>query len=165
MSLFAPLLLLAVLVLGVFTASNWGLLITPGTLSFVVFSVEAPLGIVMLGILLAFMALFGLYVLSLRTAMLLEARRHAQEFKAQRDLAERAEASRLTALRAQLDQEFAHLRDTIQDSAAQAVQRDAALEQTLTQSLAEASNGLSAYVGMVDDKLNRLLPNPDAPSR
>ena len=130
------LLAIGVVLLFVFAIANWSLLTAPATLSFLLFSFEGPLGVILLGAMLVLVTLAAVYVLSLRTAMLMEMRRHTKELEAQRKLADSAEASRFTELSARID----------------------ALEAKLLQALGETSNSMSAYIGEVDDKLDRLLP-------
>lgn len=146
-------ILVALFLLAVFTLANWSVLTATTTLSFIVFSLEGPLGVILLGAILVLVALFVLYALTLRTNMLMEARRHAQELQAQRRLAETAEASRLAELRADVAREFAELRSQIAGLDGQ-MDRHA---QATKQSLDEAANGLAAMVGEVDDKIDRAL--------
>ena len=72
---FLLLLTLAVVVL--FAALNWSTFVTPTALSLGVTEVQAPFGLVMLG-LMAFMAvLFLVFIVYLQSGVLLEARRNA----------------------------------------------------------------------------------------
>lgn len=104
MRIFGIVVLLALILLFIFAAVNWPALTATSSLSFLFFRADAPLGVVLLGFALAFALLLLGYAAVQRTAMLVEARRHAQETKALRELAESAEASRLAALRAQLEE-------------------------------------------------------------
>jgi uncharacterized integral membrane protein len=123
--------LAALLLLALFAAMNWGALTTATALSFFGASVEAPLGLILLGTAVAFALLALVYAAVQRTSMLLEARRHTQALEAQRQLAETAEASRLAELRAQMEREFAITRRTIEESV----------------------NGLAASIGEMDERL------------
>jgi hypothetical protein len=151
-------LLLALVFLGVFVIANWGVLTAPTALSFILFSGNGPLGIVLLAMMLGLALLFALYLMSLRTSMFVGGRRHAQELRAQRELADRAEASRLTELRTHFDREFEQVRSEIRAIGAQMTARGDGIEQRLLESLTETTNTLSAYVAEVDDKLSRALP-------
>ena len=153
-------ILLAVVLLGAFAQANWPLLVTPATISFLGFSSEGPLGAIILGAALFPAALLAVYALTLRTAMLVETRRHARQLQAQRELAERAEASRLAELRSQLDRDVAQLKATMRETADQAAQRIDWLENNVLGALTETTNILSAYVGEVDDKVSRNVPEP-----
>lgn len=146
-------ILVALFLLAGFTLANWSELTATTTLSFIVFSLEGPLGVILLGAMLVLVALFVLYALTLRTNMLMEARRHAQELQAQRKLAETAEASRLAELRADVAREFAELRTQIAGLDGQMGHH----AQVMKQALDEAANGLAAMVGEVDDKIDRAL--------
>lgn len=133
---FLGFVILVVLVLiAAFAMLNWSSLATPVPVSLLVAGVDMPLGLILLAAMVLLVALFGLYVLLLRTAMYTESRRMAQELAAQRELADKAEASRFTELSAHLDQQVAGLR----------------------QAMTEVANGVSADIGQMDDKLDRVL--------
>jgi uncharacterized integral membrane protein len=153
MNLLGAVILAALFLLAVFTLANWSVLTATTTLSFIVFDVEGPLGVILLGAMLVLVALFVLYALTLRTHMLMESRRYHQELQAQRKLAEAAEASRLAELRTQVEREFAQLRSAIGDLDGQMDRH----EQSMKQSLDEAANGLAALVAEMDDKIDRAL--------
>lgn len=108
------LLLLAIAAVAGFTALNWSEFTRTIPLSFGVTVAQAPFGLILLGFLgvtlLVFVAIDG----SHRTANLIEAREHARALAAQRELAERAEASRIAELRQLLE---THLRETRQRDA------------------------------------------------
>lgn len=127
------LILAALALLALFAALNWGALTAPTSLRFLGASVQAPLGLVLLAVAVAFALLALVYAAALRTAMLIEARRHTQALEEQRRLADEAEASRLHELRADLEREFGATRRAIEESA----------------------NGLAAALGQIDDKLER----------
>ena len=94
----------------VFAIVNWTALSTPAPINLLVTEVQGPLGLVILGMGAVLIALFVLLVLSLQASVLLDSRRHSRELNAQRELADKAEASRFTDLRQMLEQEFASLK-------------------------------------------------------
>ena len=97
------LIFFVVLVLvGLFAAINWEVFtaLTPLSLGFT--TVQAPLGLIMLGMIGFLCVLFTVWVIVLQAGSLRDARRQTKELQAQRDLADRAEASRFTELRADL---------------------------------------------------------------
>ena len=96
-------LIVVLLLVAVFAALNWGVITAPTTLSLGFAQVQAPLGLVLLGILAILTAIFLLYLVYLQTSVLLEHRRHARELEASRELADQAEVSRFTELRAFVD--------------------------------------------------------------
>ncbi len=163
MKILGTLIFAVLILLGVFTLLNWSALSTQTTLSFMAFSLDAPLGLVLLGIMLGVVALFTVYVLILRTTMLMDARHFAREIQAQQQLAEKAEASRLVDLRSQLDHEFAQLQEAIATSRTDLGVRADGMEQALRNSIEESARSLSAYVGEVDDKLDRSLAQATVP--
>ncbi len=153
MNFLGVVILVVLLLLAVFSLANWAVLSAPATLSFIVFDIEGPLGVILLGGMLVLVVLFVLYALTLRTNMLMESRRHNQELQAQRKLAETAEASRLSELRTQIEREFADVRATVGEVRGQMDQN----AQSMKQSLDEAANGLAALVAEMDDKIDRAL--------
>ena len=150
-------LLLAILFgsLLVFAAVNWEQFLAQTTLSLVFTEVQAPLGIVMLGVVAAVLVVCLAFVAWLQTGALLEGRRHTKELQAQRDLADRAEASRFSELRAHLDAELGKLAAQI------SAQRDAqqasadALEQRLRAFVEQHSNSLAAQIAEFEDRFER----------
>jgi uncharacterized integral membrane protein len=161
MNFLGAVILAALFLLAAFTLANWSVLSASSTLSFIAFDVEAPLGVILLGAMLVILALFVLYALALRTRMLMESRRHNQELQAQRTLAETAEASRLSELRAQMEREFAQLRAAIGQMEGLMDRH----EQSMKQALDEATNGLAALVAEMDDKIDRTLARGTAETK
>jgi type VI protein secretion system component VasK len=126
------------LVVGGFALLNWAAFAAPTTLSLGVTSVQAPLGLIMLGLVVFLCVLFAVWVISLQAGALLEARRQTRELQAQRDLADKAEASRFTELRSDL---LARLN--------------------------EHANASAAYFGQLEDRLERarvLPPESERPT-
>jgi len=157
MKFVGAIILVSLILVGVFTLANWEVLTAPTTLSFLAFTVDAPLGVLLLGFMLVLLALLLGYVMMLRTTMLVEARRHAQELQSQRKLAESAEASRVSELRGRIDLEFDRLRKAVEETSSRLANRSEAMEQSLRRTLEENTNSLSAHLGEVEDKLNRAL--------
>ena len=96
-------------------------------------TVEAPLGLLLLGVL-------GLVVIGFATTMawwqarvLMDTRRHTKELQTQRELADRAEASRFTELQQRLDVDFAAVKGELQQQA----------------------NSLAAAVAELEDRIER----------
>jgi len=94
---------LVVLVIGIFVAANWTAVTTPTSLSLLVATIQAPLGVVMLGVTVFVAFLFLVYAFYLQSSAAREARRLTRDIEAQRELADRAEASRLADLRTSLE--------------------------------------------------------------
>jgi hypothetical protein len=119
--------------------------------------VQAPLGLIMLAITGFICGLFLVYILFQQAGVILEARRYAKELNAQRELADKAEASRFTEMRAFLDGELRRLEAQRSSEMRELGERIEASAQRLREMLAESTRSLSAYVGEVEDKLDRLL--------
>ena len=154
---FSLSLVLAYVLLAAFAALNWAALAAPSTLSFGFVNVSAPLGAIMLVFTVAISGLFIVYILLLQAGVILEARRLTKEVKAQRELADTAEASRFTELRTLLEGE---LRRMEAQGAASTREFGVRIEQTgrgMQDKLSEAAGSLSAHLGEIEDKLDRAL--------
>ena len=95
-------LFVIVLLIAALAALNWGTLSAPTPVWLGFMTVSAPLGLIMLGLTAVLAAFFLVYVLYLHSSVLLDTKRHTREMQVQRDLADKAEASRFTELRADL---------------------------------------------------------------
>ena len=146
MRLRSLVLLLVVLAIAALAFLNWPALAEPSLVSLGVVSVQAPLGLIMLA-LTALMGIIGVaYVLSLQGSVLMETRRHTKELQAQRELADKAEASRFTELRAFLDAQHQQAHQALLARMDQLEARMAALAQ-------ESDNTTAAYVGQLEQQL------------
>ena len=96
-------LILLLTLIGAFVTLNWSVFWINSTVSLGVTTVQAPFGVLMLGLLLFVVAYFLVYVLYLQSTVMWDARRNAKELQANRELADKAEASRFTELRGVLD--------------------------------------------------------------
>ena len=129
--------LVVLALIGLFAAVYWPVFIAPTAISLGVTEVQAPLGVIML-VLVAFLCvLFTVWVIALQAAALMDARRQTKELQAQRDLADKAEASRFTELRGELMARFDRL------------QQEAKLSQE------QAVNTVAAHIGELEDRLER----------
>lgn len=154
---FSLTLVLAYVLLTAFAILNWAAIAAPGTLSLGFIDVSAPLGMVMLIFTVVISGLFIVYIVLLQAGVIVEARRLTKEVKEQRALADTAEASRFTELRTLLEVELRRIE--AQGAAAERA-FEARIEQTqrgMQDKLAEATGTLSAYLGEIEDKLDRAL--------
>ena len=121
MSIRSIVLIVVAALVALFVAVNWTVMTTPTDLSLIFGTVYAPVGVVMLGLLgLMFLVFFG-FVAYQQSAVLTETRRHAKEMAAQRELADKAEASRFTDLRSFLSEEITRVMQQV-DASSQAMQ-------------------------------------------
>lgn len=149
---------LIVLVLGllaIFTIFNWSAFLSPTTLTVGFATVEAPLGLILLGVVGVVTALFLVYVVFLQSSVLMDGRRQARELQAQREIADRAEASRFEQLRATMDDELKQLESQTVEAKAAVLARLDEVERDLRAAVEQASNTLAAYIGEVEDRLDR----------
>jgi len=155
MGLRAGVLLIVVLLIVALAALNWGVLVTPETMSIGFTQITAPLGLIMLG-LTALLAVFALvHVFYLQSTVMLETRRHTKELREQRDLADKAEASRFTELRNFLEaQENTHMARNGERHAA-LLARVEQLEAAIRQRADQTDNTLAAHIGQLEDRLDR----------
>lgn len=155
------LLILVITLIAAFTVLNWNVFLANTTLSFGITTLEAPLGLIMLGLLVFMVAYCLVYVLYLQSNVLMDTRRNAKELQTNRELADKAEASRLTELRGFV--EAGLKQGAEQDKAAQQalMARLDAMENSLRTTVEQSGNSLSAYIGELED---RLTPDKDAPA-
>ena len=146
MNLRTLFLLLIVAAIAALAVLNWGELTAPSLMSLGVVSIEAPLGLIMLGLTALLGVFFIAYVLSLQGSVLLDTRRHSKEMTAQRELADKAEASRFTELRAFLETQH-------QQVQSQLIARLDTLEAHLAARAQESDNSTAAYVGQLEQQL------------
>ncbi len=140
------LVVLVLLLIVAFLAVNWSVFAAPAKVSFIFTSIEVPIGLVMLGILALIALTFGIYSAVSWSAILLEFRRQAKELTAQRTLADQAEASRFTELRAVMHDELERLAD-----------RMAQMHDTSRGEIRDNANSLAATIGELDDRIQKLL--------
>jgi uncharacterized integral membrane protein len=161
------LMLVILVVLGIFAALNWAVFTAPTALNLVFARVEAPLGVVMLAITVAVTLLYVVFLAWLETAALLEARRSAREIHAQRELAQHAEASRYTELKAFISTELGELRTARESRALELSSRLDRVETELRADIERAGNTLAAYIGELEERLergDRVSPSSSRPS-
>ena len=151
-SLAAAVLLI---LLAVFAVANWGAFTAPTSLTLGFTSVQAPLGLLMLGLCaLVALALGGL-ALWLHTRSLMELRRQAKQQQALRELADKAETSRLVQLQAALESGLQRLAAQIEAARQQTDQRIDLLQQEQARHVAETANGLAAALAEFDERMSR----------
>jgi hypothetical protein len=111
----STLLVVAILLVAGFAALNWSEIARSTPLSFGLFVTDAPLGAILLALLAITLVLFLAASAAMRTQSLMDYRTHQKTLEAQRELADKAEASRFVELRQHLDEHLNRLgeRDSI----------------------------------------------------
>jgi uncharacterized integral membrane protein len=162
MKLPTLLLLLILAAFSAFASLNWRVFVTPTELSLGFTSVQMPLGMIMLGLLVFVTALFLIFVVYLQTSTMLEIRRHSRELKASRDLADKAEASRFTELRNAFEAEMGKQANLGAESRSAVLARVDLLATELRAAIDESGNTLAAYIGELEDRLDQTKTAPPA---
>jgi membrane protein implicated in regulation of membrane protease activity len=134
-----------------FAAMNWPAFNAPQPLWLGFATITAPLGVLMLGAL----TVIALLLLVEQSVALAESRRYARELDAQRKLAEKAEASRYSELRAYVNEEMGRAETRALDTRAVLVNRVDALERDLRTALEQAQTTIAAYIGELEDRAER----------
>jgi len=150
-------LILFILLVAGFVALNFEAILMPTTLNFAVTEVQAPLGLVLLGMLTLVLVVFLLALVYYQTLHLMEVRRITREVTEQRALADKAEASRFTELRQFLQTELQATAARELDLSEKAHQKMDQLQTAMTQVIEQTGNGLSASIGEMEDRLERQL--------
>jgi uncharacterized integral membrane protein len=163
---FRTLLLFVVLALtGLFALLNWDAFTTPTTLSLVFGTVQAPLGVVMLGIVFVLGAMCLAYLIYVQGVALYDSRRHAKELQTHRELADNAEASRFTELHNFVDNEMRKLEQIQFDMRAQLLARVEQMEQRTRAALQETGSSLTAHLGELEDRIEHRPNGSTDPAR
>ena len=149
------LVLLVLAVMAAFAAINWNSFMAPTTLSLLFATIQAPLGLIMLGFNALLTALFLLFIAYLQASLLVDTRRHARELLAQRTLADQAEASRIAELCSYLEAELPKLTEGITESRVAVDTRLDRLDRDLRSVVEQAGNTLAAYIGELEDRLEK----------
>lgn len=143
--------------LGGLSFLNWQTLVSPESVSLGVTTVQAPLGLIILVLTVLLGLLFLAYILWLQGTVILENRRHNKEIATQRELADKAEASRFTELREFLTAQHGQTQ-------AELFARIAALEAQILAKVEESDNSTAAFIGQLEDQLSQGdKPSPQAP--
>ena len=159
MSLRSLFLLLLCAAIVTFVGVNWEAMNAPAHLNLLFDEVDAPLGLVLLG-LMAVLAIAFISVLAYtQGAVLIETRRHTKEMAEQRDLADKAEASRFTELRSYLDQETTRLAEATKSTGVETLARIDRLEIGLREGVESGAQLLTALrelSGELQERISRL---------
>ena len=116
-------------------------------------TVQVPLGLLMLALLVVTLLVFLGATMYLQSVNLIETRNYARELSTQRELADKAEASRFTELRKYLEVQAseAHLRE--QAAATVATERLEQIQAALIARIEQSDTTTAAYIGELEDRL------------
>lgn len=158
MKLRTLLLVVFILFIAGFVALNFEQILQPTALNFGFTQVQAPMGLVLLGMLALVLVVFLAALVYYQTLHLMEVRRITREAADQRLLADKAEASRFTELRQYLQTELQTTATREQDLTNKLHTKLDQVQAALTQVIEQSANGLSASVGELEDRIERQLP-------
>jgi hypothetical protein len=164
MRLRTVLLVLVAVGVAVFALLNWDEFTRASTLNLGWQSVDLPLGAVMLVLLGVATLVFIATSVATHTRHMMESRQHQRALQAQRELAERAEASRFTDLRTQLD---SHLRESRQrdlQAASEMEQTVARIQRELRHQLEQLHRALGMRLGEMEARLDARIERTGYPA-
>ena len=149
------LLIVGIVLLAAFAFLNVNEFTRSSLLSLGFTTIQLPLGLLMLLLLVAVMLVFLATTLYLQRASLIDTRKHTRELNIQRELADKAEASRFNELRNYMQAQTAA---TLQREAANATvltERLAQVQAALVQRIEQSDNTTAAHIGQLEDHLER----------
>jgi uncharacterized integral membrane protein len=149
------LLVVSILLLAGFVALNMDEFSRTSMLSLGVTTIQVPLGLVMLLLLVIATVVFLASTLYMQSKNLMETRQYARELNIQRELADKAEASRFTELRSYLEVQALAAQHREAAAATVLAERFAQQQQALLTRLEQSDNTMAAYVGQLEDRLER----------
>jgi uncharacterized integral membrane protein len=152
------LLIAIILVIAAFVALNFEAILQPTSLNLGVAQIQAPLGLVMLGMVVAVMVVFLLALVFFQTSHLMEVRRITREAAEQRHLADKAEASRFTELREFLRAELLAVAVRDAELSDKLIQKVDQTQSALGETIEHTGNGLAASLGELEDRFVRQFP-------
>ena len=118
-------------------------------------TLQVSLGLVMLALVVALLLIFLASTLYLQSRHVLEARTHTRELTAQRELADKAEASRFTELRGYLEAQVGAERQREVALEAVLVERFSQQQKLLLARMEQTDNTLAAHIGQLEDRLTQ----------
>ena len=168
MRLRTILLIVAIVLLAIFVAINLDEFTRSSVLSLGFTTVSVSLGLVMLLLLVIATVVFLATTIYMQSTNLLETRNYARELSAQRELADKAEASRFTELRVFLENRLDLLQTLPGISASPEKFASTDVTQnpqfdTLMARMEQSDNTLAAFMGQLEDRLERNNSLPAVP--
>lgn len=136
--------------LAIFVAFNWSALLAPTSLWLGVTSVQAPLGLILLGFIALLSAMFLAYVIYFQGAALLESRRHA------RDVATLGE--QVKALEERLGTKIGTIEANAGAAQGRLLERLDKLDRDFGAAMERTEAAMAAYVGELSDRIGPRRP-------
>ena len=149
------LLVIGIVLIAAFAVLNVDEFTRTSTLNLGVTSMQLPLGLVMLMLVVVILLIFLVTTLYMHSTNLLETRKYDKQLTAQRELADKAEASRFTELRRYLESQAALAINQSSDTVVAMDRRMTHTEKLLLNRLDQSDNSNAAYWGQHGDALLR----------
>ena len=147
-------LLVAILLVAGFAGLNWSEFLRPTPLSFGLFVMDAPLGFILLSVLGITLIAFLISSIHMQTVNLLDTRQHSKELHAQRELADKAEASRFTDLRQHLDSQMKEIHQREVNAATELEKAVAAGQRELRSQLELMNRTLATRLAEIEGRID-----------
>lgn len=157
-------LVLAIVLVAAFVALNVDEFTRISVLSLGFTTIQVSLGLVMLVLLVVATLIFLGNTLYMQSSNLLETRRYARELNTQRELADKAEASRFTELRSYLEVQALAAQQREATTSTALGERFAAQQTALLARIEQTDNSLAAYMGQLEDRLEQRATVPSGNS-
>lgn len=155
-------LIVGILFLAAFAVLNIDEFTRSSLLSLGFTTIQLPLGLLMLLLLIASLLVFVGTTFYIQSSNMIENRQYARELNHQRELANKAEASRFNELRIYLE---AQARATLQREAVWETllaEQLANTQKALINRLEQSDNATAAYMGQLEERLERNAVLPQA---
>ena len=153
MKFLNAILLMVIVALVVFATVNWAAIINPVPLSLLFTDIQAPLGLILLSLIGILALLFISFVVYMQSSTLMLRKRLNRELAIQRELADKAEASRFTELRNYLETELQQLHTKNKLNQQQIEAQLTQTEEAVKSAVEETGRTLTAYIGELEDRL------------
>lgn len=147
------LIILVALAIGGIYFFNWEELNTVGTVSIGFTTMQAPMGLLLLGLFSILCVLFLAYILWLHSTVIVDYHRHTKELKHQRELADKAEASRFSELREFLIKQHMEGQQAL-------LRQMEELEDHIYRRVDDSDNSTAAYMGQIEDQIRQTASVP-----
>lgn len=155
MRLFGLLLLFAFSATAGLVFYNWHVFIASNELSLGFTTINVPLGLVMLGILIFITVLFLINMVYLQSSSIFEAHRHSRELEANRELVNKSEKSRFTELKQSFETEISKQNALNSELKSEIFARADQVESNFQTITEQFENTLDAYIGELEDRLEK----------
>lgn len=141
--------LLILLLAVVFAALNWETFNRPTSLNVVAGTVEAPVGVLMLGVIAALSFVYLILLGRVEAESMLEGRRVRKELEKARKVADSSEASRVKTLKEQIDKGFKEMTIRLDDLAGRFE------NESLRETIADETEGLEGRIEEAEEELKK----------